>query len=94
MAAEAGQPGSERFLGLAERSFRSALERAAAAGEIEAESVQPRARLLLLGLVGTNLLSKSTGDRVAVGDAIDAMRLEVQHWQQRCADQATDGPTG
>lgn len=62
-------------------SLRTALGRAATSHEIEASTVDDRARLVQASLVGTLVAARGGASEEAL-DALDALRREVQRWRR------------
>ena len=79
MASGADPEAALRYRGLLEEGMRRALERA---GETDPKRRDERAALLTLGVIGVNLVSKTTaGDLDEIGRHIDAMVATVIEWR-------------
>ncbi|MEM9465564.1 MAG: TetR/AcrR family transcriptional regulator [Actinomycetota bacterium] len=81
MASGADPEAALRYRGLLEEGMRRALERA---GDPDQQRRHERAAFLTLGVIGVNLVSKTTGgDPDEIGRQIDAMIAVVLDWRDR-----------
>ena len=79
MASGADPEAASRYRGLLEEGMRRAIERA---GTDDEQQRNDRAALLTLGVLGVNLISKTTGgDEDEIGRHIDAMTATVLDWR-------------
>jgi TetR/AcrR family transcriptional repressor of nem operon len=62
-------------------SFRAALDRAAAAGEIDADAVERYAELLLAFMLSLSVFSRGGADRTELGRQFDAMSKTIETWR-------------
>ncbi|MEM9612310.1 MAG: helix-turn-helix domain-containing protein [Actinomycetota bacterium] len=60
--------------------FRAALERAAATGQVDAVSIEPRAQFLTASLIGVNLTHRNRADAEVAHGLLDGIRAEVVSW--------------
>ena len=63
--------------------FRVALDRAAGAGQIDADSVERRGELLTAAFIGINLVHRNVADPAAAHALLAAARAEVDSWRIR-----------
>lgn len=81
MASVPEHDSTRQYLDRLQQGFRKALRRASDAGEIDAEVVEPRTKLLTAALMGVNVAHRNSGDGEAAHALIDAIRDDVATWR-------------
>ncbi|MCL1587067.1 MAG: TetR/AcrR family transcriptional regulator [Actinomycetia bacterium] len=74
---------THRYLERLEGGLRTALERAAVAGQTDPDLCKQRCRLLTATVIGINQINHSGTDTVATSDLLDGVRAEIRQWAIR-----------
>ena len=71
---------TDRYFEILQSGFRAALRRAAAAGEVVEDTIEPRTQFLTAAFVGINLTHRNRSDAEIAHTLIDGVREEVASW--------------
>jgi TetR/AcrR family transcriptional repressor of nem operon len=88
MAADRDEEATDRYLACLEGGFRTALERAAGAGEIDPGTSVRRAQFMTAAILGVNIVHRSAADAARAQTLIDGLRAEVESWPRTTGRQA------
>ncbi|MGI9615982.1 MAG: TetR/AcrR family transcriptional regulator [Acidimicrobiales bacterium] len=75
--------GAHRYFDILLTGFRAALQRAAAAGEVRPDVIEPRTQFLTAAFVGINLTHRNRADPEVAHSLMDGVRAEVATWSDQ-----------